>query len=200
MKIIGIIIVLFCFLVNIVIGYVLYQGKTPLIGFVSSLRVDYAANVDTSEKIAYTNSSQGFSFMYPKSWIISTTSKEKEDDVSLLDIFRSLDSSDGFTEGFFLSLVFGPDFTSNIDTVRNNLSANGFQKVSEKDVSIAGYRGYQFVYSGRQLAVDNSVLDIKAMSYLLEFKDKTLLFDFSDLDSSFEKNSQIFTEIVNSIK
>ncbi len=194
MKILGILMVIICFIANVVIGTVLFTRD----GSVESENENMAGGEVSDNPLPYRDTESGITLTYPAGWTIATTDDAKMDDSTLVDVFSSQDESDDYLEGFFVyeDGANGESLVRIVDSARNNLATNGLTVLTEEEVVVGGNSSHRFITT----MLDEDDWEIKGMIYVVLAKDRVYHVEFYDQESTFEETSKAFEETVASIK
>lgn len=202
MKIFGIIIIIICFIANVLIGlFIIGLSLADKNTVANDTNKGIVATL-SSETVPYKNTTIGLNFSYPKEWPISTDPQYKKDNPSLVDTFNSQDSSDGYYEGFsiFVDDINNYTFIEKIDTARNSLVANGYRIISENPLDTGSNKAQRFEVSGVQQNTNSSVVEkVKGYIYLIATEDKFIFFEFYDQEAKFDNSGKVFVKTMESL-
>lgn len=198
MKKLGIIIVSVCIIANVLIGIWLYSDSSLFLNEKNESQNKVSGNLSDSKLVPYFNSVYGFSFLYPRAWVINTTKELKENDISLVESFGSVDASDGFFEGMFVNAV---KFKSDLDfdSVLNSIRASVPEVFVDSPREIAGYKSQELVMKKFQKS-GSTDYEVRSHAYLVKTSKDLILFEFVDQLSTYDANDKKFVEVINSIK
>lgn len=159
--------------------------------------------VNTSHLIQYINEEEKISFLYPQAWRKSTTAEEKTNDETLVDVFRSIDQSDGFFEAFYINTYSSEEIVlaKFVDQIEENLLSNFVQIVKASKTLVDGKNTIVIETESQTISTDGeSVYPITGRVYVIDLLDKYILIEFNDQALTFAQTYEQFGKVIESIK